>query len=120
MKVVLQNRDLARSWNLARSFFLRSAILFLLFGVAGLSTAAKVGQYYPRTSSAHYVSDASKMDVAHPPALLAWKPLHLGARIAPPPPAFRVARRVEPELPITQRIGIVVSLQHRSPPLLLA
>jgi hypothetical protein len=95
-------------------------ILLLLLGVAGLSTIAKVGQYYPRTSSAHYISDASKMDVAHPPALLAWKPLHLVARITPPSPALRVTRRVEPEPPFTQRIGIVVSLQHRSPPLLLA
>ncbi|HYB61880.1 MAG TPA: hypothetical protein VEH50_10410 [Methylomirabilota bacterium] len=120
MKVAVQNHDLARSWNFSRPFFLRPVIVLLLLGVAGLSTIAKVGQYYPRTSSAHYISFASKMDVAHPPAVLARKPIYLVARITPPEPAFRVTWRMEPEPPLTQRICIVVSLQHRSPPLLLA
>jgi hypothetical protein len=118
--LVAQNGDLARRREFSKPLFLKSAILLLLVGVACLSTFAKVGQYYPRSTSVHYVSIANKMNVAHPPALLARKPLHLVARIAPPQPAFLLTRRVEPEAPFSQRIGIVVSLQHRSPPYLSA
>jgi hypothetical protein len=103
-----------------KPLFLKSAILFLLLGVAGLSTFAKVSQYYPRSNSAHYVSIANKMNVGHPPAVLMQKPLHPVARIAPPQPAFRTILRVEPEIPTAQQIGLVVSLQHRSPPSLLS
>jgi len=120
LTLVTQNCDLARRQEYFKPLFLRSAILLLLVGVACLSTFAKVGQYYPRSASVHYVSIANKMNVAHPPALLARKPLHLVARITPPQPAFPVTRCVEPEVPFSQRIGIVVSLQHRSPPFLSA
>jgi hypothetical protein len=68
----------------------------------------------------HYVTIANKMNVAHPPALLAPKPLHPIARVVLQPSLYCLTRRVEPEVPCTQRIGIVVSLQHRSPPSLLA
>ncbi len=100
--------------------FLKSAILFLPLGVAGLSTFAKVSQYYPRSNSAHYVSIANKMNVGHLPVALTQKPLHAVARIAPPQPAFRTMLRVEPEIPAAQQISLVVSLQYRSPPLLLS
>lgn len=99
---------------------MKSAILLLLLAIAGLSTFVKVSQYYPETASTRYVTIANKMNMAHPPALLAKTPLHPVARIVLPQPAVRVTRRAEPEIPFTQRIGLVVSLQHRSPPSLLA
>jgi len=111
-------------WTSNRSrqkpIFLKSAILLLLLAVGALSTLTKVSQYYPPSSSAHYVSIANKMNVAHPAPVLSQKPLHLIARITPPQPALRASRPVEPDISFVQRIGLVVSLQHRSPPSFLA
>jgi hypothetical protein len=106
--------------SLRTPILFKSAILFLLLAVGALSTVTRVSQYYPQTASTRYVTIANKMNVAHPPALIARMPLQLVARMTPPQPAIRMTRRVEPEVPCTQRIGIVVSLQHRSPPSFLA
>jgi hypothetical protein len=111
-----------RTSNRSRSkpILFKSAILFLLLAVGALSTFTRVSQYYPQTASIRYVTIANKMKVVHPPALIARMPLQVAARMMAPQPAIRVTRRVEPEVPFTQRIGIVVCLQHRSPPSLLA
>jgi len=120
LMLAVQIREHAQRRRFSKALFLRSTILLLLVGVACLATFAKVGQYYPRTTSAHYVSIANKMDVAHPPLLPVQEPLRTVTRIMPPQPVSRDARLEEPEIPFLRRIGVVISLQHRSPPFLTA
>jgi hypothetical protein len=107
-----------RTSNLSRynPIFLKSAILFLLLAVGALSTFTRVSQYYPQVSSVRYVTISNKMNVGHSAPVLNRTPLTLVAQILPPQPAFRVIRPEEPEIPVTQQVGVVVSLQHRSPP----
>jgi len=120
LNLVAQAHDSKPCREAPRPLLFKSAILLLLFGVAGLSTLAKISQYYPQTAPMRYVTIANKMNVAHPPALLARKPLYTIARAMLQPSVYCLTRCVEPDVPCTQRIGIVVSLQHRSPPSLLA
>jgi hypothetical protein len=120
LKPIMFIRECTSNGSRQKPIFLKSAILFLLLAVGILSTLTRVSQYYPESSSARYVSAANKMNVAHPVPVLSQKPLHLVTRITPPQPAFRAIRPVELEIPFSQRIGIVVSLRHRSPPSCLA
>jgi hypothetical protein len=98
-------------------FMNRAAVLLLLLAVPALSTLAKNSWYLPRANTGHYLIDAVKMRVAHPPTLLARRPLRLTAKVVSPRPQVR--RHQEPELaPESPSISVTVSLQHRSPPAL--
>jgi len=97
--------------------FARAAVVFLLLvSVAALSTLAKDGQYFPQSNPARQVSLSTKMNFTHAPIVPDGARSQAVARISPPQPSIRITRieRLEP-IPM-QRIGIIVSLQHRSPP----
>lgn len=102
-----------------RCIWLRGAALVLLLAVVGLSTLAKNSQYFPKSSPARFINIASKMKVGQSPVVLDRQPLHPVAKVAPPRPIYRIFRQDEPRTPPIQVIGLVVSLQHRSPPVLL-
>jgi hypothetical protein len=91
-------------------------VLILLFAVAGLSTGAKNSLYYPRTTSVHYLSIASKAKVAASPAQIDRNPLHPVAKLVPPPPVTRRTIENKAEPPPIQHLCVTVALQHRSPP----
>jgi len=98
----------------------RTAVLLLLLAVAGLSTLAMHTRYLPKSNPLHFFSKATKMNVEHHPAILAAGPLYSVAELAPPRPEFRTAQVRQPEKVHLQQIGLILSLQHRSPPSLLA
>lgn len=95
-------------------------VLLLLIAVVGLYTLAKNGQYFPKTNPVRYVSLSIKMNVAHAPVVIAGDKLQLIARVAPPRLVLRVSRLEQFEATPVQRIGVTVSMQHRSPPSPLA
>lgn len=115
-----QKDGTASPQNRSGRLMVRCAILALLVAVAGLSTLAKNSLYYPKSHPTHYVSIASKARVAQAPAALDRAPLIPVARMVPPQPVVHAARHEEPETPPIPEIGVVVSRQHRSPPLLLS
>jgi len=94
----------------------RLAILLLLVGLAGLSAAAKDGQYHRASSIEHQSSLATKMNVPPTPVILGSAELKKVARIlaTKPPKTFRV--RFKPEPAPTESVGVTVAMQHRSPP----
>ena len=99
----------------------RTTVLLLVVAVAGVSTLAKYSQYSPKSDPIHFLSKATKMDVAHHPVDFAADPLHQIVAAVPPPPTFRTTQPVEPEsFHHLREISVTVSLQHRSPPSLLA
>ncbi len=100
--------------------WLKAAIVVMLLAVAGLSTLAKNTQYLPKSSPTHYVNIASKMTVPIPPAALKLNPLHVVAKLIVVRPVFTAREFEEMEAPPIPQIGVVVSLQHRSPPRYLA
>jgi hypothetical protein len=104
----------------SRRLWLRLSVVMLLISVAGLSTLAKDGQYYPKTHPARYVSISTKMNVSHAPILVSRDKLQLIARISPPLPTIRRIPADRSEAVPTLRIGVIVSMQHRSPPSSLA
>ncbi|MFZ0641809.1 MAG: hypothetical protein WAM25_01535, partial [Candidatus Acidiferrales bacterium] len=104
-----------------RRFCLRVGVLLLLVAIAGFATLAKNSQYYSKSDPAHYINISSKMKVAAVPAVVDRAPLlrHLEG-FALPLPRLRVARVVRAETPPLPSIGVTVSLQHRSPPVVLS
>jgi hypothetical protein len=103
-----------------RLYFGKLAIIVLLFGVAGLATGAKDGQYYPSSNPARHVSLSTKMNVTHVPVLVSQGTFDNVAQILAPRPRPVPGRRIEPEsLPI-ESAGITTSLQLRSPPAALS
>jgi hypothetical protein len=97
----------------------RLAIVLLLVGLAGLATAAKDGQYYPNPNPARRVSLSTKMNVNSTPAVLNQTPLQKVAQIVAAKPRPSIRKPIEPEVPLIETIAVTVSLQHRSPPVLL-
>jgi hypothetical protein len=96
------------------------AVLLLLFGIAGLATLAKDGQYYPTANPARQVSLSTKMNDSHVPVAVNRVPSDTVARMTPPKPRPVIRTRREPEPLPVQSVGITVTLQHRSPPAVLA
>lgn len=89
-----------------------AAVIVLLFAVAAL---AKDGLYFPRTSIARHTSDSTKMVPSHASAVFLCE-REVVAKGHP----LRPVRQTLPILPATaptNQIGVVVSMQHRSPPL---
>jgi hypothetical protein len=104
-----------------RRFCLRVGVLLLLVAIAGFATLAKNSQYYSKSNPAHYINISSKMKVAAVPAVIDRAPLlrHLES-FTLPLPQLHVTRVVRAETPPLPSIGVSVSLQHRSPPILLS
>jgi len=98
----------------------RAAVLLLLFAVAGLSTLSMHTRYLPKSNPIRFISKATKMNVAHHAAVPPAGPLYPAAELVPPQPEFRTVLAVQPEKICLQQIGLILSLQYRSPPSLLA
>lgn len=92
-----------------------AVVVGLLFAVAALSTAAKDGLYFPRTSIARHASDSTKMMPSQASAVFLCEREVL-AKSHPLRPA-RQTLAILPAIAPTNQIGVVVSMQHRSPPL---
>ena len=103
-----------------RRVYLKVAVVILLVAIAGFSTLAKNTQYYSGSNPAHYINISSKMKVSHLPVVIDRTSLHPIVRFVPPQPEMRASRIVEEEIPALPSIGVSVSLQHRSPPLVLS
>ena len=91
----------------------------LLLALAGLSTLAKNGQYFSRTSPARHVSLSAKMNLTNAPPVINRAPLEPVAKFIPSLPAIRAVRSERMSTPAIQRVCFAVSMQHRSPPLSL-
>ena len=91
----------------------------LILTVPALSTLAKCSWYLPQSNPGHYLNIAIKMQVPHCPAVLGKVISETVARFVPLRPLARRTREPEAEPPI-RSIAVTVSLQHRSPPLILA
>ena len=98
----------------------RAAVLLLLFAVAGLSTLSTHTRYLPKSNPIRFISKAAKMNVPHHSAVPPAGPLYPAAELVPPQPEFRTVLAVQPEKLRLQQIGLILSLQYRSPPSLLA
>lgn len=92
-----------------------AVVIVLLFSVAALSTLAKDGLYFPRTSIARHTSDSTKMMPRHASAvfLCEREAVAKSHPLRPVPQTLPLLPAIAP----TNQIGIVVSMQHRSPPL---
>ena len=106
--------------NPSRGFLMRAAIVMLLFAVAALSTVAKQGQYFAKPNPARYASLSTKMNVASAPVIVDRGPLKPIASSELPRPVAHVTRMEDMAAPSIERIRLIVSMQHRSPPLSLA
>jgi hypothetical protein len=96
--------------------FVRGALLaLLLFAVPALSTLAKNSWYLPQSNPVHYLNIASKMQVPHCPVILERAPLRAIVDLLPVPPVTRSTREPGAEPP-KPSLGVIISLQHRSPP----
>ncbi len=99
--------------------FARVAVFLLLLSVGGLETLAKSNEYLPESNPSHYLSIASKLNVGHPPVLLAAKHVLFVSPMVPPQPIFHFSQLERFEEPHFQQICLTASLRHRSPPSLL-
>jgi hypothetical protein len=98
----------------------RAVVVILLFTVAGLATLAKNGQYYPKSNPARNVSISTKMNVTHGPVQVAAEPSQHFARFYLPQPPLRVIRARDEQVLQKPPVGVMVSMQHRSPPVVLS
>lgn len=106
--------------NNSKRVLIKTTALLLIFAIAGLSTLAKQSRYLPESNPTHFLSNAAKMDEPHQPIHFAPAVLRPVAKIAPPQSEFRTRFVLDSEKPDLPEIGLVVSLQHRSPPSFLA
>jgi len=97
----------------------RLAILFLAFSVVVLSAAAKHNRFLPKSNPAHFLSKASKMNLGPSPDFVPLATRTIPNTL-PVPAEFRVLALIQPENLAASQIGLILCLQHRSPPLSLA
>lgn len=103
--------------NVPQSVLIKSLVICLLLMVAGLSTLAKNGQYYPEPHPAYHVSLSAKMDVAHCHVHVAGDELDQIILFPLPQPAALSVRLHRIEVPPEVQIDVTISMQHRSPPI---
>jgi hypothetical protein len=115
-----QPKSLLRNRASDRRLCLKVGTLLLLVAIAGFSTLAKNSQYFSKSNPAHYINISSKMKVTVSPAVIDREPIRHVARFIVPQPQTRMHRVVREEIPPLPAIAVTVSLQHRSPPFLLA
>lgn len=100
----------------SRRVLIRAAILLLLCTVPALSVAAKHSQFLPKSNPTHFLSSTAKMNVVHPLVLSLPESAYLPAKTIPPQAEFCTSAVVCSEELDLPQIGLVISLQHRSPP----
>ena len=120
MSTTAQTANPIRQAAQRRRVYLKIGVVMLLLAIAGFSTLAKNSQYYSSSNPAHFINISSKMTVSHLPVAIDRTPLRPVARFIPPDPEMRIHKVVEEEIPALPSIGVTVSLQHRSPPLVLS
>jgi hypothetical protein len=93
--------------------------MLLILAVVALSVIATHGRYVPESDPVHFLPTATKMNVA---PLVAFAPpvMFEFAKVVPPQARFWALPRRQSEQLELRQIGLTVSLQHRSPPSLLA
>ncbi|OLC86638.1 MAG: hypothetical protein AUH88_04285 [Acidobacteria bacterium 13_1_40CM_4_61_5] len=104
----------------AKSVPYRAALLLLLIVLAHLSTLAKSGKYFHKSHPVRQISMSFKMRIPHSAAALDPRPAHPVSRMISPQYAVQSMRCDDPEKPLIERIGLSVSIHHRSPPSSLA
>lgn len=100
----------------SRIVLIKSMTLMLLFAVVGLSAVARHGQYLPESDPIHHISSATKMNVCDAPVLPIPAQAHRAITLVPPSPEFNPVQSTHTETVYLPQIGLIVSLQHRSPP----
>lgn len=93
-------------------------VIVLLFAVPALSTLAKDGLYFSRTSIARHASDSTRMVTSQASVVFLCEE-ETAAKTCPLPPV-REALPIWAATAPAPRIGVVLSMQHRSPPLFSA
>ena len=93
----------------------RATLLLLLITVPGLSTLAKKSWYLPPSNPGHYLTVASKMNVARPAAVFDATPLQGFASIVLPRPQTRTRLPID-ATPFARTMGATISPQRRPPP----
>jgi hypothetical protein len=103
----------------ARQVWAKLLIVLLLFGVAGLSTVAKDSLYKFHSPSAQHVSSSTKMQTAHQTAVELEPAMPVLATL-PASPKYRRSQVNSISVSFVPSVGVIVSLQHRSPPSLVS
>jgi hypothetical protein len=101
-----------RGWTICN----RVAVVLLLLGLAGLAAAAKDGQYRRASNSEYQTSLATKMNVPQASAIVTSVELQDVVRLVASKPRPVFHKRFKPEPLPTESVGVIVSMQHRSPP----
>lgn len=110
----LPARPYSARYNLVGLCLRAIEVVILLFAVTALSVLAKDGLYFSRASTARHTSDSTKMVPSHASAVFLCE-TEVVAKDRP----LRPVRQTLPILPAiapADQIGVVVSMQHRSPP----
>jgi len=102
--------------NSSRRFPVRTAVVLLLFAVAGLSTVSKSSKYLPHSNPLHCFAKQAKMNVADHPVHFIPTQAYLVSGIVPPQPEFMAAPQFQSEGLALRRIDLAASSQHRAPP----
>ncbi|MBZ5644586.1 MAG: hypothetical protein LAO19_17660 [Acidobacteriia bacterium] len=107
-----------REFSGCRSY--RAIALLLVLSVPVLTSMARRGWYLSPADHSHYLIKASKAKVAHGPILHAPMPLRTVAVSALPQPRTRADWYVEATSSLClPSLGVIISMQHRSPPIVL-
>jgi hypothetical protein len=78
---------------------------------------ARKGWYLSPSDHAHYLIDASKAKMPHAPVLQDGLQVRAVVVSAPSQPQLHIERRLEPAFSLfSPSLGVILSLQHRSPP----
>lgn len=104
---------------LARRVWAKVLLVVLLFGVAGLATTAKDSLYHFHSTTAQHVCSSTKMQTAHQ-AAIELEPAMPVLAVLPASPKYRRTQVKASRVTFVPSVGVVVSLQHRSPPFLLS
>lgn len=97
----------------------RAIALLLVLSVPILSAMARRGWYLSPSDHGHYLIKASKAKVAHGPVLHAPTLQRTVAVSGQSQPRTRIERYVEPTSALSlSSLGVTISRQHRSPPIL--
>src|SRR5690348_1421021 len=99
----------------SQRILIKTTVLLLLVGVAGLSTLAKQGNYLPKGNPLRHYSKATKMERVHHPVDFIPVPAQPPSRILPPQPEFSATPLLRSGLTF-RPTGLSISFENRAPP----
>jgi len=114
----MSSDPLRRHWQLKMG--LSIAVVMLVIAVAGLSTAAKNGQYFSPKSPIRSISISTKMNVTRTPVVFTGEPVQPVARIVHLQPPIQASRLEEAVISPVPRVTVTASTRHRAPPIPIA